>query len=180
MKMANKLRILCCIVFSLSCTIYLSAQSDPEFPEGFIMYGKLHSGMITGFSKAPDLYVGGVQLAPQVTVVPHLLRAGIVAGAFYTNKKIGGEFGPSISLKLKTLKASLKGAEMGSLGNINVLIDHLWGTNNQRLAGGGILFDIGNLLTVGLTAHRDYRLKNWWFQSEIGIRISKKKKNPVI
>ena len=166
----------CFIILFFSFGSHCHAQSDPEFPEGFIMYAKLHNGMITDFSARPDLYVGGLQLAPQYTVVPHLLRAGIIAGGFYGNKKIQGEFGPSLSLKLKTFNAKLKGAGVGSFGNLNLLVDHIWGTGNQRLLGGGLILDAGNIITFGLTAHRDYNLNNWWFQSEVAIRISKKRK----
>ena len=157
-----------------------SAQSDPEFPKGFILYAKWHNGMITNFTSRPDLYVGGLQLAPQYTIVPHLLRAGIIAGGFYGDKKIQGEFGPTLSLKLKTFHANLKGAGIGSLGNLNLRVDHLWGTGKQRLLGGGLILDAGNIVSFGLTAHRDYRLNNWWLQSEVSIRISKKRKNPEI
>ena len=158
-------------------TIHFSyAQTDTEFPKGFIMYAKLHNGMTTDFTSKPDLYVGGLQLAPQYTIVPHVLRGGLIAGGFFTNKKIQGEIGPSLSFKLKTLKANLQGAPVGSLGNINLLVDHLWGTGGQRLLGGGIILDAGNLITFGITAHRDYGLNNWLFQSEIAIRISKKTK----
>lgn len=170
----------CWIILLCGFAANCPAQTDPEFPKGFIMYAKLHNGMVTHFSSAPDLYVGGLQLAPQYTVVPNLLRAGLVAGGFYGNKKIQGEFGPSLSLKLKTFKANLHGAGVGSFGNLNLLVDHLWGTGKQRLLGGGLLLDAGNLLSFGLTTHRDYQFNNWWFQSEISIRISKKQKTPPI
>jgi len=156
-----------------------NAQTDTEFPKGFIMYAKLHGGMVTDFTSYPDLYVGGVQLAPQLTIAEHVLRAGIIADGFYTNKKIQGAFGPSLSLKIKTFNANLQGAPVGSIGNINVIFDHLWGTDEQRLLGGGIIADL-SVITLGITAHRDYSLNTWWFQSEISIRISKKHKNPVI
>lgn len=174
------IKIYCLTILFFAIVPGLYAQTDTEFPKGFIMYAKLHNGMITDFTSKPDLYVGGLQLAPQYTVVPHLLRAGIIAGGFFANKKIQGELGPSLSLKLKTFNASLQGARVGSLANINLLIDHLWGTGRQRLLGGGIILDAGNLITFGITAHRDYGLNNWWFQSEIALRISKKHKNPPI
>ena len=94
----------CFIIFFLGFAVYCPAQTDTEFPKGFIMYAKLHNGMTTNFTLIPDLYVGGLQLAPQYTVVPHLLRAGIIAGGFYGNKKIQGKFGPSLSFKLKAFK----------------------------------------------------------------------------
>lgn len=170
----------CLTVLFISCVVGCHAQTDTEFPKGFIMYAKLHTGMITDFTSHPDLYVGGLQLAPQITVVPHLLRAGAILGGFYTGKKIQGEFGPSLSVKIKSFNTKLEGAPVGSLANINLIIDHLWGTENQRLLGGGIILDAGNIITFGITAHRDYMLNTWWFQSEIGIRISKKHKNPTI
>jgi hypothetical protein len=170
----------CLIIFFCGFAAYCPAQTDPEFPKGFIIYAKLHNGMVTNFSSAPDLYVGGLQIVPQYTVVPNLLRAGLVAGGFYENKKIQGEFGPSLSFKLKTFNANLHGARVGSFGNLNLLIDHLWGTGKQRLFGGGLILDAGNIISFGLTAHRDYQFNNWWFQSEIAVRISKKKKTSPI
>lgn len=148
------------------------AQSDPEFSKGFIMHLKLHNGMVTKFTSASDLYIGGLQLEPQITVVEHFIRVGVMDDGFYLNKKLQAAFGPMVLIKLKTFNAGF----FGSIGNINLTVDHLWGTNHHRLAGGGIVADIGNLLTLGLTAHRDYYFNNWWFQNELGIRISKKKK----
>lgn len=170
----------CLTILFFGFAAYCPAQTDTEFPKGFILYAKLHNGMTTDFTSKPDLYVGGVQLAPQYTVVAHLLRAGIIAGGFYGNKKIQGEFGPSLSFKLKTFNANLQGARVGSFGNLNLLVDHLWGTCKQRLLGGGLILDVGNIISFGVTAHRDYGLNNWWFQSEVAIRISKKRVTPPI
>lgn len=172
-------RCICAFFFVLIISAGF-AQTDTEFPKGFILYGKLHNGMVTDFTSRADLYVGGIQLAAQYTTIEHVLRIGVVAGSFFEEKELQGQFGPSLSLKLKSFNAKLKGAQIGSVGNLNLLVDHLWGTGGQRLAGGGILFDLGNILTVGITAHRDYHFNRWWFQNEIGIRLSKKRKNPVI
>ena len=86
----------------LCSSIVVSAQ-DPEFPKNeFIMHVRLHNGMVTDFHSSPDLYVGGLQLVPQWTVVGNLLRVGAVVGGFYTNKKLQGLAGPTVSIKLKT------------------------------------------------------------------------------
>lgn len=149
------------------------AQNDPEFPKGFIMHLKLHNGMVTRFkSTSPDLYVGGLQLVPQVTVVPHLLRAGLVVDGFYTGQKLQAACGPTASIKIKTINAGI----FGSAANINLSVDHLWGTEHQKLVGGGINADLANFLVIALTCHYDYGHSAWWFQNSIGIRISKKKK----
>lgn len=169
-----------CLLLMAGTLTKVSAQSDTEFPKGFIMYAEWHSGMITDFSSAPDLFAGGLRLAPQVTIIPNRVRAGILAGGFYAQNKIQGEAGPSVSVKLKSFNAALKGAGIGSVGNLNLRAEHLWGSGKQRLLGGGVFLDLGNLFAAGLTAHRDYKQQTWWFESVIGIRISDKHKNPEI
>ena len=154
-------------------SFHLNAQVDPEFPKEFIMHLKLHNGMSTNFkSTAPDLYIGGLQLVPQYTIIAKHLRVGIIVDGFYTGKKIQGAFGPTVSLKLKTLAAK----PFGSAGNINLSLDHLWGTEKQHLFGGAINADIGNIIVLGISLHRDYNLNNWWLQQSVGFRISKVKK----
>ena len=148
----------------------MAQDQDPEFPTEFIMHLKLHNGMVTNFKgNSPDQYVGGIQLVPQYTIVKRLIRGGVILDGFYTGKKLQAAAGPTLSIKLKTLHAK----PFGSAGNIHLNIDHLWGTEKQRLLGGGINADIGNRLVLGLSLHRDYNLNNWWLQNTLGLRISK-------
>jgi hypothetical protein len=159
---------------ALLCILSLnsfSALSQTEFPKEFIAHLRLHSGMITGAGNTPDIFVGGLQVIPQFTLVEHKVRGGIVAGAAYSYKKLSGMFGPTVSLNIK----EFKGGHFGSLGNLHINADHLWGTNEQRLLGGGLNLDLLNKLIVSLSAHRDYHLNNWWIQSGIAFRISKVK-----
>ena len=154
-------------------SLQLSAQqSDTEFPKEFIMHLKLHNGMVTNFTNAPDQYIGGIQLVPQYTLVKNKIRGGIIADGYFTGKKFQAAFGPTISFKLKSIKLK----PFGTGGNIHLNIDHLWGTNKERLIGGGINIDLANKIVLGLTVHRDYNLNTWWFQNTLGIRISKVKK----
>lgn len=132
--------------------------------------------MVTDFGKAPDLYAGGIQLVPQYTIVANAIRAGINCGVFYTGQKIQGAVGPVFSFKLKTIEASL----FGSVANIHINIEHLWGTEKQRLLGGGFNFEIGRRLILALTVHRDYNLNNWWLQNSLGIRLNKISKKPKL
>lgn len=154
--------------------IFVSAQ-DPEFPKNeFIMHLRAHSGMITSFHSLPDLYVGGLQLVPQWTVVENHLRVGVVAGGFYAVKKLQGLAGPTISIKLKTFEVK----SFGSGGNVNLSLDHLWGTKQERLLGAGINVDILNFIVPGISVHRDYNLNTWWLQGSLAFRVSKVKKIP--
>ena len=146
-----------------------NAQDDPEFPKGFVMHAKLHNGLITNFHQGVDLYTGGLQVIPQFGLIPRKLRAGIIAGGFYANKRMDAQFGPTVSFKLKTFNAG----PFGSAANLHLTADHIWGTNKQKLAGGGIHVDLLNKLVLGLTAHKDYEYNAWWIQTAIGIRINK-------
>jgi len=165
----SKMKTLFSLLFLVSFSFCSYAQTDTEFPKEFIMHAKLHNGMVTSFHRLPDLYVGGIQLVPQYTIITHKLRGGIIGDVYYTGKKVQAAIGPTISLKLETFKAGM----FGSVGNLHLNIDHLWGTNKERLLGGGINADLGNKLIIALTAHRDYNGNTWWLQNSIGIRISK-------
>lgn len=164
------------ILFCLASLASLSLQAqDPEFPKNeFIMHLRMQSGMITRFNTSPDLFVGGIQIVPQYTVVKNFLRMGAIAGGFYGDKKIQGLLGPTLSFKLKTF--ALK--NFGSGGNINLSVDHLWGTGHQKLFGGGLNIDLLNRFVLGTSLHRDYNNNNWWIQGSVAIRLSKVKSIP--
>jgi hypothetical protein len=166
------MKVLTSAVFFCLLSAPVFAQQDTEFPKEFIMHLRLHNGMVTNFKLAPDAYVGGIQLVPQYTLVKNKIRGGVIADVYYAGKKIQAAVGPTVSFKLKNF--SLK--PFGSAGNLHLSLDHLWGTNKERLIGGGINADIGNRLVLALTAHRDYNLNSWWFQNTVAIRISKVKK----
>ncbi|MDF2382614.1 hypothetical protein JMG10_14125 [Nostoc ellipsosporum NOK] len=164
-----KMPFLICL---LLITRFVAAQlPDPEFPPGFILYARLHNGLLTKMSSTPDRYAGGLQLVPLVTVVPHRLRAGATAGLYYADHKVQALAGPSLALKIRTLRASF----FGSAGNVQLSADHWWGTRGQSFAGGGLHLDLGNILVLGLSAHRDYRRGDWLLQQTLAVRISRKK-----
>jgi hypothetical protein len=169
------------LFFSFCCETALAQHFKPEDTEfkdtGIILvHLRFNNGLVTNFKSAPDFYAGSVQLAlfwmPKPFV--HVARIGVIADGFYTAKKLEAAFGPTISLKIKTLTDSL--GRFGSFGNIHLTFDHLWGTDQYKLLGGGIIFE-SDFLSLGLTSHRDYEHKTWWFQMLIGIRLNKKPKD---
>ncbi|HMD00746.1 MAG TPA: hypothetical protein VKH37_11365 [Ferruginibacter sp.] len=152
-------------------------SNDPEFPKEFIMHLRVHNGMVTNFKHyTPDQYVGGIEIIPQYTLVVNKLRGGVVVGTFYTGKTLQADFGPTISWKLKSIHAG----PMGSAANIHLNFDYLFGTQKERLLGGGINADILNWFIIGLSAHRDYNLNTWWFRNSLAVRISKLKKRKSV
>ncbi len=168
--MKKLLLIIICSTFIL----YTSAQKDPEFPKGWVMYLESHHGIASNFHKTPDLFVGYLSITPQVTVVPSKLRLGTTVGLLFTNKKLDGLFGPNLVYKIKTLNVK----QMGSILNLQVKAEHLWSTNHQKLIGGGINAELGQLLLIGLSMHRDYGLNYWWFEFGLGYNLLRKKKGP--
>ena len=128
--------------------------------------------MVTSFNNAPELYTGGVELVPEYTFITNLVRGGAIVDAFYTAKSLQGAIGPTLAIKLATLKAG----QFGSIGNINLSFDHLWGIGSERLVGGGLNLDLANKFVLGISLQRDYNLDNWWMQTSLGFRISKTKK----
>jgi hypothetical protein len=157
--------------------IFLSAQaqSDPEFPKGCVLYLQAHDGMVTNFTTAPDLFIAGLSLSPQVTIVPGLLRIGGTAGAIFNNKKTAGIFGPNLVLKLASVQAN----SLGSILNLQLQLEHLWGTSQQKLLGGLLQSEIGQFFRLGFSIHRDYGQNSWWFQGGLGYNLLRKKKKGI-
>ena len=153
----------------LLMSFYSQAQ-DTEFPKEWELQLRLQKGMATRFNSSPDLFTGSVAFVPQYTFIEHRLRGGIVTALNYSGKKWSGLFGPTVSLKIKTLQSRLFG-----IGNIHLTADHLWGTDQQQMAGGGPYIELLHKLLIGFTAHRDYNRNSWLFQGNIAIRLNKSK-----
>ena len=152
------------------------AQNDPEFPKGWVMYFEAQQGLRTTFDPRPDLFATSASLCPQITVVPAHFRIGGSAGLAFTDKQFSGMFGPRASLKLKTIRLK----NLGSLFNLQLELEHLWGTRKERLFGGDLKLEIIQLLSLKLSAHRDHALGNWWFMAGAGINLfHKKRKSPT-
>lgn len=156
-----------------SCLLLMSFSShaqDTEFPKEWEIQLRLQKGMVTRFNSSPDLFTGSVAFVPQYTFVENRLRGGIVTAFNYSGKKWSGLFGPTLSLKIKNIESKLFG-----IGNIHLTADHLWGTNQQQMVGGGPYIELLHKLLIGFTAHRDYNRNNWLFQGNIAIRLNKSK-----
>lgn len=162
----------CLLLFCLAVSAAARSQTGPlEFPKEFIMHARLSTGLIAP-PHVPELFVGSLELRPQWTLVEHKLRGGLVAGGFYTARTVYGLGGLTVSYKL----SEFTGGYFGSLGNLHLNFDHLWGGADQRLVGAGINLDLLNKLVVGLGGYRDYHFGQWWWTSSIAFRISKVKK----
>lgn len=158
------------IFFFLNIYLFAVAQ---EFPKGeWTVHAGVATGMITNFKgNSPDLHTVYVPVKVQYTFLEDLLRGGLLIGPNYYGKRAGAMAGPTVSVKIKTFRAG----SAGSLGNLHLSFEHLWGTENEKLAGGGIHADLGNKLVAGLQLHRDHQHNNWWIMPVLAIRLNKVK-----
>ncbi len=159
----------CLFLFSFTAT----AQ---EFPKGWVFPLTLGQGAVTAFNHTPDLYLGTLSFSPQYTLVPGRLRAGITAGGAYTNKRIYGIGGPQLALLLTDKPKILSSTVL----NVQLVVEQLWGTKEQRLAGGGLAIEVGQLAVFSLKALRDYHMNAWWLAGSVGVNLfgKKPKENP--
>ncbi|GEP96043.1 hypothetical protein [Chitinophaga cymbidii] len=156
----------------LCMAVRSTAQS--EFARGWIFPLELGQGAVTALSASPDLYLATLAFSPQITVVPGRLRAGVTGGSAFTNKRFYGIGGGRLSLLLWNGPKVLE----STVFNVQLVGEHLWGTKDQRLAGGGLTAEIGTMATISVKTHRDYMLNNWWFQGTLGLHLFRKKIAP--
>jgi len=125
------------------CFIWAGAFGQTEFKKNSTA---LNLEFLQGFTKPQSFtafYLADLRLSDQYTVVPGTLRLGATAAGTYNNDIVSAFAGPNLALKVYTMNSP-----MGSLGNIHLLLEHLWGTDSQKLVGGGIRAAIGNTLLV--------------------------------
>jgi hypothetical protein len=160
------LLFLCC---ALGQTLSSPAQ---EFPPGFVGYLEFHQGLNTSFHGRPDLFVGGLDFRPQVTVIPDHLRLGLTAGAVYTDTHLDLDIGPTAALKICTFSVS----PFGTIANLQLQADYTWTTRSRQFLGGGPKLEFGQLLIIGLTVHRDFEDNAWFFQTAVGFNLFHQKR----
>ncbi len=136
-----------------------------DFPKGWAVPFELGQGFVRP-AGGPELYLVGLQVTPQLTVIENRMRLGFTAGGFYNANRIGGLAGPHLAVKLAQGKPILTASSY----NIHVFGEYLWGTGQQQLPGGGIGIETSNLLALSLKLHRDIIHQSTWFQ--FGIAFS--------
>lgn len=140
-----------------------------EFPRDSVVgYLELHSGLSTNFQgKIPDLYAGGLDFRPQWVIIDRSVRLGATAGLLFTDTHLDAIIGPSLAWRLFNFHIP----EFGTLGNFQLQLDYYWSTRNRQFLGGGPKIEIGRMLIVGLTVHRDFTDNVWLFQTTVGFNL---------
>jgi len=144
-----------------------------EFPRGWVFPVELGQGF-RALPLADPLYLASLNFAPSYTLVEGRLRIGGNMSAFYTSRRLDGGVGPRLAYNFYDKGEVLK----SSIYNLQLFAEHLWGFRQQRLLGGGVALEIGQLAIVSLRAYREYDGQQaWWFQTTLGINLFKKKKS---
>jgi hypothetical protein len=145
-----------------------SVTAQGEFEKGWVLNLELAQGLTTRFNTEPDLYLGEIRLDPEYTLIEHHLRGGVAPSLFFNNKKVSFAAGPHLSLKIKTFSISQLNS---SLANLQWMVEHLWGTDGQKLAGMGPRLEFGQTLVFSILVHRDYGLNEWRLQAGFGYNF---------
>ncbi len=161
----------CLLLLLLGAVTIARAQSPLEFKKGWTFPLELGQGFIKARNTS-ELYLVSLQLAPQYAIVPGRLRVGLVAGGIYAGR-LDALAGPRVSVKLtdggKLLTASAY--------NVQAFADYQVGTNSQRLVGGGLALEAGQLLTLSVQLHRDLEYSTTWFRTGLALNLLRRK-NP--
>ena len=164
------------ILLFTSLSLSAFSQNDPEFPKGFVAYISAQQGMTSSFSPAPDYHNAGAGLTTLYTLMPGYLRFGGGFELAYYKKQLSLLFGPRLAWKIKTIELK----RFGSIANIQLQAEHLWGGDDQRMAGLIFLAEIIQKFSIHISGHRDYAVKEWWLRAGVGFNIlHKKRKSPA-
>jgi hypothetical protein len=147
-----------------------SGASGQDFNEKRVLPIELSQGFIKSRA-TPELFVGQVSLAPQWKLIDRKLRAGLVAGGFFTAGKVYGLAGPQMALKI----AQLGKVFTTDVGNIHLTANYQLGTKRQQLVGGGIHADLAEILLLSLRYQRDVHNQANWFQVGLAYHLFRKK-----
>ena len=144
--------------------------SGQDFNEKWVLPLDFSQGFIKSRA-TPELFVGQVTLAPQWKLIDRRLRAGLVAGGFFTAGKVYGLAGPQLALKI----ANLGKVFTAEVGNLHLSANYQFGTKQQRLVGGGLHADLAELLVLSLRYERDLYNRANWFQLGIAYHLFREK-----
>ena len=156
-----------------------SSARAQDIPRGFDLFAELGQGFARPRG-GPTLYLAALQVVPQWTVVPERLRAGVVVGAFYPGREVGGLAGGRLTLKV------FKGPPLllASTFLVNLQGEYLpvvrTGDTWRQWAGLGLGLETGNLLSLNFRVHRDFRSPVTYGQMAVGFNLNYKRVLPPV
>lgn len=124
-----------------------------------------------GLASAPvsDVYVGKLDYLPQFRLADDKFRLGANVGGFYSYKKFNVAGGLNSTLRLKNISMLNNNY---SLGGIYLRVGHAWGSDQQKIINGSLLFEFTQI-GINFTYGRDYHFNNNWFSYGFAFMFSK-------
>jgi hypothetical protein len=153
----------------LVCFFLCVKSSAQQFADGWCFPFELSQGIHT-----PTGYVGSAQFTPSVTIVKKYVRLGASVGTLFNGHQFDFIGGPKIIIKLKEVLPLISKSPNAS---VYCFVEHLWGTNNYKLIGGGLGLDVFENFVFSVKAHYDYEYKSVLIQTGIGINLFRKKES---
>jgi hypothetical protein len=155
-------RTLISISIILSLELPLHSQ---EIPRGFVMPVELSQGFRVPEGATNQLYLAALRIEPMYAFLGNNMRGGVAASAEYTNPQLDWFIGPRLSYRL----ISNMGA-VGSLYNVQVCTEALWGTRDHKLWGLGLVVE-GDPIIFSVRGSHEYEFKEFWFEASIGVNL---------
>lgn len=144
-----------------------------EMPKGFSLPIELGQGFVHR-PAGPNLYLATLQLAPQWTLLPGRLRGGLVLGAFYPGRGVGGLVGGRLTVNVLNGPPVL----LASSFHVHLLAEYLpavrtpgEGGHWRQWAGGGVGLETSNLLGLALKLHRDFQTPATYGQLALTLNL---------
>lgn len=150
-----------------------------EIPKGLSLPIELGQGFVH-CPAGPDLYLATLQLAPQWTLLPGRLRAGLVLGTFYPGRGVGGLAGGRLTVKVLDGPPVL----LASSFHVHLLAEYLPAVRTpgegrwEQWVGGGVGLETSNLLGLALKLHRDFQRPATYGQLALTLNLRYKTSRP--
>lgn len=154
-------------IFVITNSVF-SQNKTKEETLGFAIPFEIGQGFNAAKSYSPQLlYLASLYIKPSYTFSGNKFGIGATGMLAYTENKVSAFGGPQAFLKIYPLGSP------GALPLFKIYLtgDAMWGSEGQRLFGGGLEFR-ANPIFVSLNARQENKSKSFWFDASAGLNLN--------
>ncbi len=136
-----------------------------EIGRGFVLPVTFGQGFRSSSNMDAELYLATVRTQPSITLPGNKVRLGLTGLGTYANPGVDVVLGPAAALRLYT-----KNTDFGTLFNVQLTAEALWGTSATKLWSGGFLVELNPVL-FSFRFFREYEHRENWLEAGIGVNL---------
>jgi hypothetical protein len=164
-------------VLSIVLSLFLTKVYTQEIPRGFVLPVEVTQGFRSVPGMNNQFYIAALRIQPMHAVLDNNVRIGLTASLDYSNPTVDLLAGPRLSYRIMNNMTLL-----GSIFNLQICGESLWGTREHKLWGlGGVLE--GGPVIITIRGNHEYEFKEFWFEASVGLNIDtffkKKDEDPL-